>query len=330
MKKQLFFLLLLIVFPGYVLANPKDSNSDLCGNHWYGDLDFRISLLGYTLCCDRGGQTCSFYAIYHKGTNVFSKHITLDFYQEDEPQNPKEVVNREVGIEGLDSKIIVHECADHKTWLRIVRRKEGALRVYQYTKNTTLKFDNYNDWQTKDVPLQEITHTFCKLNPFAVSSSAQTVDSVSSTSNTENEIPTPQTQPIVPRTNQEPLIPTNAPADSASRKVFDAVFYPLPVPGNLHTVRHFHTADKQQELKINFSSGDKSNFLQKLEKQFPKESSKVTYCNNGNILFETQQDVYQAFILSPNAVTVFAYPAGLAGGDPGKKQLCTFNAALFW
>ena len=337
MNKRLFLLSLLIIFPSYLLANPKDPNTDLCGKNWFGELDFRISVLGYTLCCDRGGQTCGFDETYHKGTNVFSKHIKLDLFEEDIPQNPKEVANREVGIEGLDSKIMVHECADHKTWLRIVRGKEGFLRVFQFTRNATLRFDNHGDRQTKDVSLQEITRTFCKLNPFAVSPSAQIVDSVSSTSSSQNRTKMPRTQTIVTQTNPEDstIPPTNTLANPTtpsitpkSWEVFNTVFYPLAVPDYLSTLRHFRTADKQQELKINFSSNDKSGFLQKLQKQFPQDSSRIIYCSNNHILFEVKQEVYQAFILSPDAIAVLAQPGNFP--PPTTEQLCKFNAMLAW
>ena len=134
----------------------------------------------------------------------------------------------------------------------------------------------------------------------------------------------------IPTQPARPRLITAQKAPEGARQIFDIFFYAVPTPGNLSTVRHFRTADKQQELKINFSSGNKSKFLQKLGKQFPKESSKITHCKNKNILFETQQNVYQVFILAPSAVTVLARPNGFPADESTQKQLCDFNALLFW
>ncbi len=140
---------------------------------------------------------------------------------------------------------------------------------------------------------------------------------------------------------QEPSVPaqakniSNAPTvlprpDSNALQLLGTYFYRQSLPANLSTVRHFRTADKQQELKINFSSKDKSGFLQKLQKQFPQNSSKTTYCTNNNILFETQQEVYQAFVLSPEAIIVLARPVNSPLSQIQQKELCNFNAMLTW
>jgi len=200
-------------------------------------------------------------------------------------------------------------------------------------------FDAKEFFHTQKAPPFQHTYTTREEMPDSDEASASSVGSPFSqqTNNSGQEKSAPANSAgsaaqAEQNTNQPaaPRVVTAQKAPEGARQIFDIFFYAVPTPGNLSTVRHFRTADKQQELKINFSSGDKSNFLQKLEKQFPKESSKVTHCKNKNTLFETQQDVYQVFILSPSAVTVLARPAGFSGAKPDKKQLCGFNAMLFW
>jgi len=127
-----------------------------------------------------------------------------------------------------------------------------------------------------------------------------------------------------------PSAETEQPPADGPLTIANIVFYPVPVPDNLPTVRHFRTANKLQELKINFSSGDKSVFLQKLMKQFPPDSYALRYCENNNIFFETKQDVYQAFILTPEAVIVFARPVTWPVRQELRQALCLFEPQQPW
>lgn len=122
---------------------------------------------------------------------------------------------------------------------------------------------------------------------------------------------------------------TQLPASNAWH-VLGAYFYRRAVSGNLSSVRLFETADKQQVLKINFSSGNKEPFLQKLKNQFNNNTHSTFVCKNQNILFEVQTNVYQVFILSPNAISVLAKPAGYPASAAQRKELCNFNASLAW
>lgn len=141
---------------------------------------------------------------------------------------------------------------------------------------------------------------------------------------------------------KKPTTPTTPPVSQANSQVakqskdpnatymLDTNFYRQPTPGNLSSVREFATADKQQVLKINFTSDDKDPFLQKLQKQFAQEPYKITSCKNNTKLFEVQTNPYQVFILSSNAVSVLIKPTGYPATAALRKQLCNFNAALAW
>ena len=132
------------------------------------------------------------------------------------------------------------------------------------------------------------------------------------------------------RTNGPDTPAGTQPAPASAIYLFGDYFFVQDAPSTLATVRLLQTADKKQELKVNFSGGEKSAFLQKLQKQFAQNPSKITYCDNNNILFETQQEVYQAFILAPNAITVLARPAGFPANKQLRDELCGFAAVDVW
>lgn len=126
---------------------------------------------------------------------------------------------------------------------------------------------------------------------------------------------------------------TNRPVAVAGNNawhVLGAYFYKQAVSANLSSVRQFATSDKQQVLKINFSSGNKEPFLQKLKTQFAKDTYTSFVCKNQNIIFEVQTNVYQVFILSSNAISVLTKPTGYPADAQQRKELCNFNAALAW
>lgn len=213
--------------------------------------------------------------------------------------------------------------------------KEATKNMLDYVCNY---FDAKDFFQTQKAP--PFQHTYTTREEMPESGEASSTDygvPPSQRTNSSEQEKSIQTHPtrsssqsganIIPPASR---VATVQKAPEGAQQMFDIFFYAVPTPGHLSTVRHFRTADKQQELKVNFSSGSKSKFLQKLEKQFPKESSQITHCKNGNTLFETQQAIYQIFILSPNAISVLVRPEGFPANESFKKQLCDFNASSVW
>ncbi|MBR4355930.1 MAG: hypothetical protein IKP96_05140 [Elusimicrobiaceae bacterium] len=132
--------------------------------------------------------------------------------------------------------------------------------------------------------------------------------------------------PVINKKTNHPV----AAAGNDAWHVLGAYFYRQAVSANLSSVRQFATSDKQQVLKINFSSGNKEPFLQKLQTQFANDTHSSFACKNQNIIFEVQTTIYQVFILSSNAISVLAKPAGYPANSEQRKELCNFNATLAW
>lgn len=113
-------------------------------------------------------------------------------------------------------------------------------------------------------------------------------------------------------------------------------FYPAAVPGNFKQVRRFTTKDGQVEIKINFTSSDKSAFYQKLQIKYDGQLTQGTECNDGSRLLETAVNgLYQAYLLKPNAILVltFGYPPQTASPFlPREKrlQLCAADLSTVW
>lgn len=113
-------------------------------------------------------------------------------------------------------------------------------------------------------------------------------------------------------------------------------FYPAAVPGNFKQVRRFITQDDQVEIKINFTSSDKSAFYQKLQIKYDGQLTQGTECNDGSRLLETAVNgLYQAYLLKPNAILVltFGYPPQTASPFlPREKrlQLCAADLSTVW
>ena len=323
--KKYFFLLLLISYP----CHATDSD---CG---YVNPDFHISLLGHSLCCDREAQECR------------AKKVSLTLWEEKTPKNPKTEANRVLSaLENPAPEITVFHCADHKKSLRILQRK-GDTFVFQFTNRTTLKF---YDSKTPRFLKRDLVRTFCQLDPLSLfrntSASAISNNQALTPSNTTNNPVEKEIQEASVKTNPNSTTATSKQTPSATGNtlqnrqtplansnatyMLDTNFYRQPTPGNLSSVREFATADKQQVLKINFTSDDKEPFLQKLQKQFAQEPYKITSCKNNIKLFEVQTNPYQVFILSSNAVSVLIKPTGYPATAALRKQLCNFNAALAW
>ena len=109
--------------------------------------------------------------------------------------------------------------------------------------------------------------------------------------------------------------------------ILNTWFYPANVPGNLKNIRRFENADKTAELKIQFSSGDKTRFVQRLQSQLTTEP-RVTSCPNNATLFETAQNgLYQAFIIRQDGIAVLTFGYAPEQGapflaPPQRDELC--------
>ena len=109
--------------------------------------------------------------------------------------------------------------------------------------------------------------------------------------------------------------------------ILNTWFYPASVPGNLKNIRRFENADKTAELKIQFSSGDKTRFVQRLQSQLTREP-RVTSCPNNATLFETAQNgLYQAFIIRQDGIAVLTFGYAPEQGAPflapqQREELC--------
>lgn len=142
----------------------------------------------------------------------------------------------------------------------------------------------------------------------------------------------PKSQPHAVR-NQ-----TAQPAQPAQKAwpLLGLTFYSATVPGNFKQVRRFTTKDGQVEIKINFTSSDKSAFYQKLQIKYDGQLTQGTECNDGSRLLETAVNgLYQAFLLKPNAILVltFGYPPQTASPFlPREKrlQLCAADLSTVW
>ena len=90
------------------------------------------------------------------------------------------------------------------------------------------------------------------------------------------------------------------------------------------------------EIKINFTSSDKSAFYQKLQIKYDGQLTQGTECNDGSRLLETAVNgLYQAYLLKPNAILVltFGYPPQTASPFlPREKrlQLCAADLSTVW
>ena len=159
MKKWLFPLLLLISIAAYA----KDNN---CGNSWLEE-DFRISVLGRTLCCDRGAEQCEY-----KSAN--SIYTALSLWRFELAQNPKEAAHNFMRS-GEDKETVVYKCAHKKAWLRI-RSAQAISHVQKFTRYTTLRFTT--NAPIAGVSMSDVVNTFCSLDPFAVSEPTDEPDAI--------------------------------------------------------------------------------------------------------------------------------------------------------
>lgn len=113
--------------------------------------------------------------------------------------------------------------------------------------------------------------------------------------------------------------------------VFYQTFSPVP------EVRHFESSDKTVDLKVNFKTGDKSSFQQKLRKTFARAQSRETECPNQNILLEfVVGNSYRAFLLHPSAIVSWGEPLyanallNLPSENQKRQELCALNPTQFW
>ena len=165
-------------------------------------------------------------------------------------------------------------------------------------------------------------------NPAPVPSKPQPMPTIAPEKPTKNTVATePAPKPVLP--DEKPLPP------QAKFRLADIVFYPAfsPVP----EVRHFESADKTVDLKVNFKTGDKSAFRQKLRKTFGHAQSRETECANQNILLEfLVGSSYRAFLLHPTAILSWEEPAyanalsDLPSENQKRQELCDLNLASFW
>ena len=137
-----------------------------------------------------------------------------------------------------------------------------------------------------------------------------------------NPPPTPETA--------APKLPENPSNTPKILQVLGARFYLQPTPENMPNLRLFQTKDRKQVLKINFTTGNKQAFLDKLEDQFFTTEHKVTYCPNQNVVFEAKGEVYQVFVLSAQTIVVLMKPTGYPAEFSFFKALCEFNPATLW
>jgi len=327
--KCLFPLLIFIGFSCYAEdffggLSEKEYASDEAAYEQLINRDFYIYLSDYKLCCDRGGKIC------------MAKKAELQVIDESLPLNPKAQAHALQNMDEMSLKVTVFECPNPQTWLRIIQEKEGErannlVRIYRFTEYERLLF-KVKETDVKPVKVDELTQTFCTLEPFPAGPAPLPAEPSNTPINFEAaelaaavaQTAAPTTEPAkTPHKKQKKA----KPADPNALYIFGAYFYPQSASGP--SKRRFRTADRTQRLKIEFSQDDKSRLLQELKSMFAQDPFKVTYCENKNIVAEAQQGKYYVYILSPIATTVLTRPSGFPAKAADMQQFCNFNALAF-
>ncbi len=129
-------------------------------------------------------------------------------------------------------------------------------------------------------------------------------------------------------------IPSLKPSSRRAWTVLGIPFYSAPVPGSLHTVRRFENQNKTAELKIQFSGGDKTTFLRRLQARNQTAEPRVTSCPNNISIFEMAQDgLFQAFLIRQDGIAVLTFGYATDQKPPQftpsqRDEFCTLDITL--
>lgn len=246
----------------------------------------------------------------------------------------------------------IYRCPSPKTVLYYEIYGEEFFLLIQYKEDSYLSYNNFSKTARMISAHKEALFQYmCKLNPhtfyktlqtphfdFNLESPAEKQDNITKNISSTNETEL-TALPLMPSTQEQktPSKATPLPEKSSAWNVLGDYFYPADVPGNLSNMRRFETKNKSKEIKINFSSKDKQPFLEKLKTAHRYHPARQTDCADSSILYETVSDgIYQAYVLSENAITVFsaAYNLPTLPEEPHaarmQKEFCTLDVSSKW
>lgn len=192
-----------------------------------------------------------------------------------------------------------------------------------------------NKTSTPSTPTQFTAATFPVAKPLAQPKQPQKEPVSVPTTPVKNSNLHPQPQNPTPKepAPAELPVPQSSKTDTfrLAEMVFQATYSPV------QEVRHFQSANKLVDLKINFKTGDKSAFQEKLKRTFAGLRLKETLCPNQNILLEFVVDnSYRAFLLHPSAIVSWEEPlyanalSNLPSENQKRQELCALNPTQFW
>lgn len=232
-----------------------------------------------------------------------------------EVQQEMELLPEEKMLPGVSS--VLYQCPNSSTVLFEQRYEQSSYYLFQFRTNGSFLWKDFcGESAFKDNPhlfdyicgLSD--DTFFSTNAFP---SVPVTDLQSKTTPKKSTpaAPTETHQKIQKSSFLSPKLPEAAATPiqlpSNAWNVLGDYFYPTNVPGNLSNMRRFETKNKTKEIKINFSSKNKQPFLEKLKEAHRYHPARQTDCAGGSILYEAVSNgIYQAYILSENAITVFS------------------------
>lgn len=245
-----------------------------------------------------------------------------------------------------DTSLKLYQCPHSETLLLNLRYGEYAYRFWVISNTHTLSWQDYCGESPFKKDEQRLFNYLCNLSiPNVLKTGKFPSFETTVATKAIKEIPlypgkeTFPAQSTTKHTMPAARKPTTAqPAQPAQKAwpLLGLTFYSATVPGNFKQVRRFTTKDGQVEIKINFTSSDKSAFYQKLQIKYDGQLTQGTECNDGSRLLETAVNgLYQAYLLKPNAILVltFGYPPQTASPFlPREKrlQLCAADLSTVW
>lgn len=305
MKK--IFLLLMSLICCMELAAREQQKKDPC-DYWMHPTDFKLYWQGNLLCCNQYAYQCVFpfrrkypshtsweHTIYidmeenADTLNLEQKYRSLTYKTDFTPDKFVFCPNKNA-ILIFDPRIPL----EHK-----FPRKHNLI---VHTQNETL----YVYFVFSPHEKQSVINFFCQLNPHALFSNQDILTLKKDFPNIFGSSKDNKAKTSSAPDKESPQKKTQQPARNAWI-VLGNYFYPADAPENLSNMRRFETKNKTKEIKINFSSKDKQPFLEKLKAAHRYHPARQIDCAGGNILYEAVSNgIYQAYILSENAITVFS------------------------
>ncbi|MBP3512951.1 MAG: hypothetical protein J6J74_00420 [Elusimicrobiaceae bacterium] len=246
-----------------------------------------------------------------------------------------------------DVSSVIYQCPNSDIVLFEQRYGKEAYLLYQFRKNSTFEWTDYcGESSFKNTP--HLFDYICGLSdddilnargfpsfPEADLPNETPRQNSTSAEQTETDQKISKKTSSTQKGQQAAVMPIQS--HSNAWNVLGDYFYPADVPGNLSNMRRFETKNKSKEIKINFSSKNKQPFLEKLKTAHRYHPTRQTECAGGGTLYETISDeIYQAYLLSENTITVFsaAYSLPTLPEEPHasrmQKELCTLDVNSKW